>query len=234
MQVVLGWPAWSVCHTIKGQNILSGVTWLSAGLEHAVGSCPNSLRSTHQLFGLDEVQLRKWGSSQCCGFRRALSSVLCSSQPSNSKKGFFKIIIFIFCLYCRVNTTPREWTAGFSSSPEPTDRIICWVSAKDIVAGGSLRVCCHGAQHGMSLRASSHLWNLLILGTRNEYGKLRSCAPEPELNLTGFGKFLQKVSARSVVSTPYTHKYVIIVLQHPSKWGVNHSKNHSKYSWIFI
>lgn len=59
VQAVLGWPAWSVCHTIKGQNILSGVTWLSAGLEHGLGSCPNSLRSTQELFGLDEVQLRK-------------------------------------------------------------------------------------------------------------------------------------------------------------------------------
>lgn len=147
------------------------------------------------------------------------SSVLCSSQPKEKKGLFF----FIFCTYCRVKTSPREWTAGFSSSPEPTDRQNCLLSS-------SQRHCGRWVTEGLltwgtawgELRASSDLWNFLILGTWKEHGKFWSCAPEPKLNLPGFGN--QNVSAMSVVSViPYTHKYVIIVLQHSSKWGVNHN-----------
>lgn len=40
-----------------------------------------------------------------------------------------KRICFHFCSDCRVNTTPGERTAGYSSSPGTTNRIVCWVSA---------------------------------------------------------------------------------------------------------
>lgn len=174
VQAVLGWPAWSVCHTIKGQNILSGVTWLSAGLEHGLGSCPNSLRSTQELFGLDEVQLRKWDNSQCCCFRGALSSVHLSWAAE--KRGFF---FFFFCSYCRDNTTPREWTAG----------LIPWTYRQNCLLSFSQSHCGRCVTEGLltwgtpwrSLRASSDIWNLLILGTCKQLGKLWSHAPEPKL-----------------------------------------------------
>lgn len=135
VQAGLGWSAWRVCHTIKRQDIPS-VSPGRAGT--GVGSC-QTLRSTHQLFALDEVQTP---SENETALSAAAPGELCPLFISAQQlKNAF---LFIFFSYCRVNTAPREWSAGYSSCPEPTDRIVCWVSASPTCTKSLWRVVTEG------------------------------------------------------------------------------------------